>query len=187
MSLGYEEQCRSMTPMPAMSLNVTSVAVPTDRVMLLLVAVNGPTVSAGDGTSIATPDDGMGLGIGTSKATAPVGIDEGVAPAASIAVEMVPSIDVRPMALICCTTDAGSWACICAPVRLNCCPGVGLAGDSAPVTATSLRTRFPTGVPGQKISKGEVSAKAELVNACVTTPATNEDPISSASAPMRLR
>src|ERR1019366_2523702 len=60
MSLGYEEQCRSMTPMPAMSLNVTSVAVPTDRVMLLLVAVNGPTVSAGDGTSIATPDDGMG-------------------------------------------------------------------------------------------------------------------------------
>ena len=75
--------------------------------MLSLVAVNGPTVAGVDGTSRVTPDDGTGFGIGMSKAIAPVEIDEGVAPVASIVVVSVPVSEVRPVASASCTIGGG--------------------------------------------------------------------------------
>ena len=66
--------------------------------MFGLVAVKGPTVMGGEGICSVTPVDGIGFGMGTSKATAPVEIDYGVAPWTSNEVDMVPVSDVRPTA-----------------------------------------------------------------------------------------
>jgi hypothetical protein len=73
--------------------------------MPLLVAVNGPMVEGVDGTIRGTPAGGTGLGIGTSKVNGPVGIEAGVAPAASIAADAFPLREVFPMA-------AAAWAIV---------------------------------------------------------------------------
>ncbi len=76
------------------------------------VAVNGPTVAGLEGTTRVIPEDGTGLGIGTSKGMPPREIDEGVAPAASTVVDMVPERVKLPRAAAAEAIEDGIGTCI---------------------------------------------------------------------------
>ncbi len=118
--LGYEEQVKSISPMPSPSMSVVFETGSSLTVMLELVAVKGPTVAGVDGTSSATPEGGTGSGRGMSNAIDPVESDDGVAPVASMVVDSVPVREVSPVASASCTTAAGSCSCTWRPVTLNC-------------------------------------------------------------------
>lgn len=85
-------------------------------------------------------------------------MDDGVAPVAVTSAETVPVIDVFPTAVASLTMSGGTVTCAWKPVRLNCWPADGDAGDRLPVSTTSLKARSPMGELVQKSSNGAVAA-----------------------------
>jgi hypothetical protein len=76
-------------------------------VMLVPVAMKGPTDAAETGKSIESPWSGTGDGMGTSKDAADCGADDGDAPVASTWVVAVPLMSVLPKAAAAPTTEDG--------------------------------------------------------------------------------
>jgi hypothetical protein len=78
-----------------------------EMVMTPPEAVKGPRDPAGLGSSSVSPPEGTGLGMGTSKLSAPVDMVAGVAPETSIKAVAVPEIEVLPSAAAALTKAAG--------------------------------------------------------------------------------
>jgi hypothetical protein len=80
---------------------------PWEIVMVPPDAVNGPIVAGAEGTARAKPDEGTGVGMGTSKLMAPEGIAAGVAPLASTWVVADPAMLMFPRAWAAATMSCG--------------------------------------------------------------------------------
>ena len=56
---------------------------------------------------------------------------------------------VSPRPSACCTTAWGIENCVWRSTSWNCWPWVKVDGEIVAVVVVSLRTMFPTGLPGQ--------------------------------------
>jgi hypothetical protein len=101
---GWQVRLRSLPD----TTRVSATSESTVREMAPPPAVNGPTVAGVDGSMSVKPAEGTGEGMGTLMASAPDGIDAGVAPAASTAVSAVPMMAEFPRAAAAPTMAPGS-------------------------------------------------------------------------------
>jgi hypothetical protein len=112
-------------------------------------AVNGPTVPGVEGSTSERLVDGTGLGMGASMEIGGEATAAGVAPVASTSRLAVPTIAEFPSAAAAPTIELGSGTLVWNPVRLNCSPAAGVAGEIVPAVVMSFNAMLPTGVPGQ--------------------------------------
>ena len=114
------------------------------------VTVNPEIVAGVEGSDKLTPAAGTGFGMGTLKLSGPSGVVAGVAPLASSWAVAEPARgcpgDTSEAAV---ARALGMFTTVWYPVTLKVWPFVGAAGDSVAEVTASLRTMFPTGVPGQ--------------------------------------